>query len=54
MRYMNFWWTEAGRRLQTYGIEGDTYTMENGEPVYTEKVLGATNPINDYMRQIGG
>lgn len=28
--------------------------MENGEPVYTEKVLGATNPINDYMRQIGG
>ena len=54
MKYMNFWWTEAGRRLQTYGVEGDTYTMVDGEPVYTDKVLNATNPINDYMRQIGG
>lgn len=54
MKYMNFWWTEAGRRLQTYGVEGDTYTMVGGEPVYTDKVLNATNPINDYMRQIGG
>lgn len=54
IKYMNFWWTETGRRLQTYGIEGDTYTMVDGEPVYTDKVLNATNPINDYMRQIGG
>ena len=54
MKYMNIWWTEAGRRLQTYGVEGDTYTMVDGEPVYTDKVLNATNPINDYMRQIGG
>lgn len=53
-RYMDFWWSEEGRRLSTYGIEGDTYTMVDGVPTYTDKVLTASTPINDYMRKIGG
>lgn len=54
MEYMDFWWTEEGRRLQTYGVEGVTYTMVDGEPVYTDAVLNASTSINDYMRRIGG
>lgn len=54
MEYMDFWWTQEGRRLQTYGVEDVTYTMVDGEPVYTEAVLGSSTSINDYMRKIGG
>lgn len=54
MKYMDFWWSEEGRRLSTYGIEGDTYTMVDGEPVYTDKVLSSSDPINAYMAKIGG
>jgi putative aldouronate transport system substrate-binding protein len=54
MKYMDFWWTEEGVKLSTYGIEGDTYTMVDGKPKYTDKVLKASTPINDFMRKIGG
>ena len=54
MKYMNFWWTETGRRLSTYGIEGEDYTMVDGKPVYTDKVLKAADPINVFIRNMGG
>ena len=55
MKYMNFWWTEEGRRLSTYGVYDDDYTLDaNGEPVYTDKVLKAADPINVFIRNEGG
>lgn len=54
IKYMNFWYTDEGVRLSTYGIEGDHYTVVDGKPVYTDKVLKASTPINDFMRRIGG
>lgn len=54
MKYMDFWWTEEGRRLSTYGIEGVTYNMVDGKPVYVDEILNGTTAINDYMRKIGG
>lgn len=39
MKYFDFWWTEEGRRTANYGVEGFTYTMEDGKPVYTDYVL---------------
>lgn len=54
IQYMDFWWTDFGRRLMTYGIEGDTYTMVNGEPVYTDKIMKANCSITDAMRKLGG
>jgi len=54
MKYMNFWWTEEGVRLSTYGIEGDTYIMVDGKPQYTDKVLKASDPINVFIRKMGG
>ncbi len=53
IKYMNFRWTEYGRNMAVYGIEGDTFTMVDGEPQYTEKVLTADSAVNDYMRKIG-
>ena len=54
IKYMDFWWTEEGKRLMTYGIEGDTYEMKDGKPVYTEKVLTNEMPINAYIKSLGG
>lgn len=54
IKYMDFWWTQAGRRLMTYGIEGDTYTMVNDVPTYTDKVLKADVSITEYINRMGG
>lgn len=39
MRWLDYAFTEEGSMLNTYGIEGTTYTLENGKPVYTELVV---------------
>lgn len=54
-KWLDFMYTEEGALLNHYGIEGDTYTIdENGNPQYTEKVFeheGAKNAsefLKDY------
>jgi putative aldouronate transport system substrate-binding protein len=54
IKYMDFYWSEAGQRMITYGIEGDTYTMVDGKPTYTDKILNADGALNETMRKIGG
>lgn len=39
IKYFDFWYSEEGRRLWNFGVEGDTYVMENGKPQFTDKVL---------------
>lgn len=47
--------SEEGNRLVTFGIEGKTYTMVNGQPKYTE--FAYNNPdgkdINAVLRSVG-
>ncbi len=38
LQWLNFWSTEDGLMLARYGVEGVSYTMENGEPVYTDVI----------------
>ncbi len=39
LKWMNYLFTEEGSMLASYGVEGDTYTLdENGDPVFTEKI----------------
>lgn len=38
-KVLNFGYSEAGHMLANFGIEGESYVMENGSPVYTDKVL---------------
>lgn len=50
-RYLDFYWSEAGYTLANFGIEGVSYTVENGEEVYTDWILN--NPdglaVNEAM-----
>lgn len=38
LNWLNFWSTEQGLMLARYGVEGISYTMENGESVYTDVI----------------
>lgn len=39
IQYMDYLFSEEGHMLANYGIEGETYTMENGEPKFTDLIL---------------
>ena len=39
IKYFDYFFTEAGRRLMNYGIEGINYTMKDGKPVFTDDML---------------
>jgi len=53
IQYFDFWFTEEGRRLANFGIEGDTYTMVDGEPIFTDKVLHGDVPAVNIIRETG-
>lgn len=38
IKMMDFLFSEEGQMLVNFGVEGDTYTMQGGEPVYTDKI----------------
>lgn len=39
VRWLDYGYSEEGSMLNTFGIEGVTYMMENGQPVYTDLVV---------------
>ena len=39
VKWCDFWYSDAGKMLTTFGVEGDTYTMVDGKPTYTDKIL---------------
>ena len=53
IKYMNFWFTEKGQRLFSYGIEDVDYTMVDGKPVPTEAVTKAPDGPPTYLRNRG-
>ena len=46
VRYLDYAYSDPGHMMMAWGLEGDTYTMVNGEPVYTEKVLHNPDGLN--------
>ena len=54
MKWLNFWWTEAGHNLGNFGIVGLTYNWVNGFPKYTDLImknpegLGVVNALSKY------
>lgn len=53
IKYFDFWFTEEGRRMANFGIESDTYTMKDGKPIFTDKVLKGDKPAVEIIRQTG-
>lgn len=54
IKYLDFWFSPEGERLATYGIEGEHYELVDGQPVYTDKVLNNGEPVNVYIKKLGG
>ncbi|WP_424933473.1 extracellular solute-binding protein [Amaricoccus macauensis] len=49
IKYFDFWFTEKGRNLSNFGVEGKTWDMVDGEPVYKPEVLNSSTPVNSQM-----
>ena len=53
IKYMDFWMSDVGKELISYGVEGVHYTKENGEYKYTELVTSAPEGVPNFMRNQG-
>jgi putative aldouronate transport system substrate-binding protein len=53
MKYFDFYFTEEGRRLANFGIEGVNYDMVNGKPIFKKAMLESDTPLNALMWEIG-
>ncbi|GLS89204.1 sugar ABC transporter permease [Psychromonas marina] len=53
IKYFDFYFTEEGRRLANFGLEGEHYDMVDGKPIFRKEVLNADAPLNTIMWQNG-
>ncbi len=53
IKYFDFWFTEEGRRLANFGVEGEQYTMVDGAPKFTDEVLNSDSPVNAQLWAVG-
>ncbi len=53
IKYFDFWFTEEGRRLANFGVEGQQYTMVDGAPQFTEEFLTNGEPVNNQLYAVG-
>lgn len=55
IKVMDFLFTDAGRTVTTYGIEGETFNYnEAGEPIFTDEVLYGERSLTEYINDNGG
>ncbi len=54
MKYFDFWFTEEGRRLVNFGIEGIHHNMVDGKPVLTDSVLQGDVSVGVRMSRTRG
>ncbi|MXU65117.1 type 2 periplasmic-binding domain-containing protein [Oceanomicrobium pacificus] len=53
IKYFDFWFTEEGRRLANFGVEGQQYEMVDGKPKFTDAVLNSDQPVNNQLYGVG-
>lgn len=54
IKYFDFWWSEKGQMLYNFGIEGDTYEIVDGKPVYKDWMFEQEkNLVNILMEDYG-
>jgi putative aldouronate transport system substrate-binding protein len=49
IKYFDFWFTEQGRNLSNFGVEGKTWDMVDGQPIYKPEVLNSSQAVNSQM-----
>ena len=52
MRFLDYGYSEAGHTLLNFGVEGESFTMVDGKPTYTEVITN--NPDGLSMSQVMG
>lgn len=52
IKYFDFWFTEEGRRLANFGIEGEQYDMIDGKAIFKQEFLDQ-GPVNRSLWQVG-
>lgn len=55
MKFLDYLWSDEGRIYTTFGVEGDTYTMVDGKPKFTDKVIKNPDGLtaDDVLRSVG-
>jgi len=53
IKYFDFWFSEKGRRLSNFGVEGTHYNMIDGKPTFTDAILNSDVPVNNFLYTIG-
>ena len=54
IKYMDFVFSDKGRNISNFGVEGETWTMVDGKPQFTDEVLSLKDgPVNSQMWSIG-
>lgn len=49
LELVEFLFSEEGYYLTNYGVEGESYTMENGEPVYTDLIVNNPDGLSTFF-----
>ncbi len=49
IKFFDFWWTEKGRNLANFGIEGEHWNMVDGEPTFTPELLEKIKSDNSIL-----
>jgi putative aldouronate transport system substrate-binding protein len=58
-RYLDWGYTNAGHLYYNFGIEGESYTMQNGKPIYTDAIMNnprgwpVAQSMSAYVRSTG-
>ncbi|MBU0861431.1 MAG: extracellular solute-binding protein [Alphaproteobacteria bacterium] len=53
IKYFDFWFTETGRLLSNFGVEGETWDMIDGEPVFKPEILNSDRAVNSQLWEVG-
>ncbi|WP_439137862.1 extracellular solute-binding protein [Roseicyclus sp.] len=53
IRYFDFWFTEEGRNMANFGVEGVHFDVIDGEPIYRSEILNSDRAVNSQMYEIG-
>jgi len=53
IKYFDFFFSEEGRRLANFGVEGQTYDMIDGKPTFKKEILEADKALNTQMWEMG-
>ena len=53
IKYFDFWFSEEGRQLMNFGIEGAQYDMIDGQPIFKDEVLNGDASVQKQLWEIG-